>query len=131
MDAIALTDAAVTRSRSVSFSELSELERLLVTIWGVEADVNNGGFDQYYFNSYGDYALLAPAALREIGAISMAALVERANSAFGPGGPPADRDLRQERLEALRDAAAALWAELDEQFCNYPDDVARLLQQYV
>ena len=131
MDASALTDAAVARSHTVAFAELSEFEQLLVTIWGIEADVNNGGFDQYYFNSYGDQALLAPIALREIGAESMAVLVERANAVFGPAGPPAERNLRQKRLESVRGAAESLWSELDQQFWKYPDDIAFLLQKFI
>lgn len=56
MDIESLTDAALEKLWDQGFGVLDQREQLLVTIWGLEADVNNGGFDQYYFNSYGDFA---------------------------------------------------------------------------
>ena len=64
---------------------MSEPERVFVAVWTLEADVNNGGFDQYYVNSSGDYAWFAPQALRAVGAEKTAEIVEQANTAFGPG----------------------------------------------
>jgi hypothetical protein len=45
-----------------------------------------GGFRQYYFNSYGDFARLASHMLCEIGANNMAQIVDEANAVFGPVG---------------------------------------------
>jgi hypothetical protein len=127
----ALIDASVTRFIEVGSGPLSRRERLLVAIWGLEADVNNGGFNQYYFNSYGDFALEVPGYLRAIGADQAATIVETANAAFGPDGPPSDRDLRQDQLESLSEKAAEVWDELDAAFWEYPDDIERLVQAYV
>jgi hypothetical protein len=113
-------------ARMLSFDELAEADRVLICIWELESEVNNGGFHQYYFNSSGDYAYFAPTALRKIGALSMADIVERANAAFGPGGPPTSRQERQARLTALR---KDLWDDLDRQFYDYPDDIATLLER--
>jgi len=49
------------------FSELSPSERVFILIWDLEAEVNNGGFNQFFFNSAGDRASATPAALRAIG----------------------------------------------------------------
>ena len=35
-----------------SWSELSEPERAFVAVWELEAEVNNGGFSQYFFNAF-------------------------------------------------------------------------------
>jgi hypothetical protein len=59
-------DTALRRAQAVAFADLAEEDRVLVAIWALEADVNNGGFDQYYFNSSGDTAYYAPTALRLI-----------------------------------------------------------------
>jgi hypothetical protein len=126
-----LIDAALSRFDGNNFEGLSEIDQLLITIWGLEADVNNGGFDQYYFNSYGDFALKAPAALRKIGATTMASIVEAANAIFGANGPPADRNSRQDALFAISDAKDGAWEALDRQFWAYPDDIAVLLQNYL
>jgi hypothetical protein len=131
MDVTALTDASVSRFIEFGAASLSPMERLLVAIWGLEADVNNGGFSQYYFNSYGDFAAETPTHLRSIGAHQAAGLVEQANLAFGPGGPPSDRDERQCALERIEENAAEGWDALDNQFFSYPDDIAVLLTAYV
>ena len=131
MDIRSLTDAALERLWSGSFQDLGPREQLLVTLWGLEADINNGGFDQYYFNSYGDQAQIAPAALRQIGATQMAALVERANAQFGLGGPSMDQDQRQVDLLQIREAAGPVWEALEQEFWRYPDDIEALLRSHL
>jgi hypothetical protein len=120
-------DDAFTRFLDDSFETLAERDRILVAIWWLEGDVNNGGFGQYFRNSSGDQAWFAPQALRRIGAEKMTAIVEEANAEFGPGGPPRDRDERQERLLAMTGAQRARLDALDRRFCDYPDDLSRLL----
>src|SRR5687768_10134270 len=109
MDVTALTDSSVTRFIESGAAVLSPTERLLVAIWGLEADVNNGGFAQYYFNSYGYFASETPSYLRAIGANRAAALVEQANAAFGADGPPQDRNRRQKILEDIADLVGDDW----------------------
>ena len=106
---------------------MSARDQILVTIWGLEADVNNGGFDQYYFNGSGDQAWFAPTALRSIGAHRMADIAERANALFGEAGPPPDSDERQSALFRITDANEGAWDQLDREFYAYPDDIAALL----
>lgn len=51
-------------------------------IWGLEAEVNNGGYNQFYFNSSGQFYKHLPQVLRLIGACKFADLTERANNIF-------------------------------------------------
>lgn len=51
-------------------------------IWVLEAEVNNGGYSQFYYNSSGQYYLHLPEALRRVGATQFADLTERANKVF-------------------------------------------------
>lgn len=120
-------EEACSRFTGDNFASLSERDRILITIWGLEADVNNGGFDQYYFNGSGNQAWFAPTALRSIGAHRMAAIVERANAMFGEGGPPEDPDERQSALFRIAQANEEAWELLDQEFYAYPDDIAALL----
>lgn len=48
----------------------------------LEAEVNNGGYNQLYFNSSGQFATALPEALKLVGATQFADLTERANSTF-------------------------------------------------
>src|SRR5687768_15196846 len=131
MDIESLTDAALKKLWDQGFEVLDQREQLLVTIWGLEADVNNGGFDQYYFNSYGDLAQHCPGALRLIGANRTAELVELANAAFGTEGPPQNREERQDRLDEIRDTATPMWDSLEQEFYGYPDDLSELLRLHL
>jgi len=119
---------ALSRYVDVGFNRLTPDEQLLVVIWGLEADVNNGGFHQYYFNSYGNFARLAPGMLRGIGASHMAQIIDEANAVFGPLGPAQDRDDRQRALEAIDDDS---WDSLDNRFWAYPDNLSELLGRHV
>ena len=120
-------ESALARLEAVGYGALSDSERLLATIWWLEGDVNNGGFDQYYFNSGGNFAKLAPGALRFIGAHAAAQIVESANARFGPNGPPESRNERQTALDELRKADPVAFESLDAQFYRYPDDISGLL----
>lgn len=120
---------AIAREAKSGFAALSRRDQILFLIWWLQADVNNGGFDQYYFNSGSNRAKQAPEALRAIGANGMARIVEAANAVFGADGPPADRNERQVALAALSDNEP--WAKLDEQFWKYPDDIFELLKRYI
>jgi Domain of unknown function (DUF4375) len=114
-----------------AFDALPERDRILVAIWGLEADVNNGGFDQYYFNSSGDRAFFAAEALERIGASQMAAIVREANALFGPEGPSRDRDHRVRRLFEITADDEDLFDALDRRFFEYPDDISALLIAYI
>ena len=124
-------ETACGKFNGSNLDSLSEPDRVLVTIWGLEAEVNNGGVDQYYLNGAGDQAFFAPVALSLIGANQMAAIVKEANAAFGAAGPPPDWQLRRERLLGLTGREAGLWDRLDGEFYEYPDDIAALLTAYL
>jgi hypothetical protein len=94
---------------------LSPGRRALVLIESLEGEVDNGGFDQYYLNSSGDGASLAPAALRMFGQEKVALMVERGNAQF-PGGPPADRNQRLIQMKSLGEQAQKVWGDLDNEF---------------
>lgn len=115
----------------VGFDALPKRDRVLIAIWALEGDVNNGGFDQYYFNSSGDTAFFAATALELIGATRAATIVRRANAHFGSDGPPRDRDMRGHRLAELTADNDELFEECDGAFYEYPDDIATLLAGYL
>jgi len=52
--------------------------RAVYSTWWVEAEVNNGGFNQYFWNSSGEFARDAVAGFDLIGVPAMARLMERA-----------------------------------------------------
>ena len=131
IDLISVSEAVWAREAALGVEALSSAERVFLHVWNLEAEVNNGGFEQFYYNSSGDYALQTPGALREIGAARVAAIVEEANKLFGPSGPPSDRDARDAALEGLGDDVLDAFGALDDRFYEYPDDLGELLTRFV
>lgn len=56
-------------------------------IWVLEAEVNNGGYNQFYFNSSGQFYKHLPDALKLVGATKFADLTKRANYTFEKENP--------------------------------------------
>ncbi len=104
-------------------SSLTATERNLVAATWVGYEVNNGGFDQYFYNSSGDEAAQALAGLKEMGADGSAALLARAMAVFPDGQPPADRDRRVELMEKIALQSKPVWDKCDEEFYKLKEDI--------
>jgi hypothetical protein len=124
---IQLSDQVVPLIWQSPQPEISDAERVFICVWQLEAEINNGGFAQYYTNSAGDLATDAPAALEAIGAVRTARIVRAANAVF-PGGPSPDRDVREDAFDGLADG---VFEELDDRFLAYEDDLSSMLYAYV
>ncbi len=98
-------------------------------IENLEAEINNGGFDQFFYNSAGDNTAEAIQALETIGANRMADIVKRAASKFPGNMPPKDRFVRQELLLDISPNAEA-FEDLDAECYGYPDNLSDLLAKY-
>lgn len=60
----------------------NESRQAIYMIWALEAEVNNGGYNQFYFNSSGQFYKHLPDALKLVGANKFAKLTKRANYTF-------------------------------------------------
>lgn len=128
-----LIEFAGSRERlwKTPFDRLSFPEQVFVCVWELEAEVNNGGFDQYFFNVAGDNAHAVLAALDAIDAMRAREIAADAIAVFGPAGPPRDRDERQEILARFTEVQTERLDELGQAFLRYPDDLTSLLYAYV
>lgn len=61
---------------------LSAGKQAIFSIWMLQAEVNNGGFNQFYYNSSGQFAELALEGLNLIETEKYADLLERANKTY-------------------------------------------------
>ena len=100
-DAVDIHDGAA--ALDAQLARLTAGQRALLALHWTVAEVDNGGFDQYFMNSTGDLAHEALAGFRLIGAERSAALLERVFKAFPGGKPPRDQDARAALLDALSD----------------------------
>lgn len=62
-------------------------KQAIYIIWQLEAEVNNGGYNQFYFNSSGQFYKYLPDALKLVGAHKFSDLMKRANHTFEKENP--------------------------------------------
>lgn len=102
-------------------------ENIKQLIYDLEGEINNGGFDQFFFNSAGDQTQETIDALEKIGATHTAEIVKRAAAKFPNGMPSPDRGIRQEQLDLVSPDSDAFEAE-DKAFLEYVDDLESLVE---
>ncbi len=110
-----------------SLLRYSRGQRLLHAVRWYMIEVNNGGHDQFYFNSTGIVWKDALDGLIQIGAGGIADVLRESASRLG-GEPPVDRRRRQELLEALKPN----FEDLDEAFytAQHSEDLDHLMLDY-
>jgi hypothetical protein len=108
---------------------LSELEKVGVGVWLLDAEVNNGGFDQYYFNTRGVLALDTVKSLRSIGAQETASMLEAANAEFTKLPLPEDRGERNRLLDEVREKRG--FRALDTEYYHERENRIGLLARYL
>lgn len=111
--------------------KLNDSQKTFLLIENLEREINNGGFNQFYFNSSGDFANETVDALIKIGANKTAEIVKKANSEFNNGTVPKDRRKRHIELEKIEEKAEEKWDNLDTQFYKYEDNLTELLIAFV
>lgn len=130
-------------NRSSDDSELTnwtKQEKLYFSVCLLEGEVYNGGFDQYFSNTSGDYYSLAIAGLDELGAThSRSLLKEAAVTLFGKKEPPASQvgrwqimNSKARRLAEVvsRHRRASQLEKLDQQFWKDTDRLSDRLTGY-
>jgi len=97
----------------------------------LEREINNGGFNQYFFNSSSDFTHKTVKSLRAIGANKTADILQKAIDQFPNSNVPEDRTERQEILEQIQEMADLICEELDQKFFNYEDNLNMLNIEFV
>lgn len=128
---LAASDAAIGKYLADGLHGLTEVERTVCAVWIVDSEVNNGGFDQYFFNSSGDIYPEVPDALERIGAPRAASLARRAIAAFPSGQPALENFARQDQLLSLTEQNDAFFEELDQAWYTEIEDLEALLASYL
>ncbi|MFI1770245.1 DMP19 family protein [Thalassobellus citreus] len=83
-------------------SKLTKGQQAIFSTWWLEAEVNNGGFNQFYFNSSGQFAEMAEIGFKTIGAEKFSDLTKRANKIYIEN---------KERLEKFDDGTIESFSE--------------------
>lgn len=114
-----------------NMNKLTEEQKLFYYNQCLEREVNNGGFNQYFFNSSGDFAHMTIHSLQAIGANKTADILQKAIDLFPNGNVLNNRAERQKILEQMGEAADPIWEELDQMFFSYQDNLNKLNIEFV
>ena len=111
--------------------KLTEQQKNFYFNQNLEREINNGGFNQFFFNSAGDFAHETVNSLAVVGANKTAEILKKAIAQFPDHKVPSDRNNRQEILSQIEEDAKDIWEELDQKFFIYEDNLNDLNLEYV
>ncbi len=114
-----------------NLESLNEYEKNVLYLEMLEGQVNNGGFDQYFFNSSGEYSQETSNALQEIGALKMLEILEQAIKVFPSLPIPKDTETRRELMQDLPKEINQKLNELDQNFYVNAENSENLVIEYV
>jgi hypothetical protein len=113
-------------------NDLDSIERIIKLSSVLDAEVNNGGFDQFFINSSGDYTDEIHDAVKEIGAERKGLLLERAISLWPNSRVPKDRDTRIRWItEEAGSSVGETWESLDREYYALNEDLESLSRDYL
>lgn len=112
-------------------SDLSAPEKVVLLIENLEREINNGGFNQFYYNQSGNFAHETYEALKIIGADQTALIIRKANGAWPDSKVLVNQNDRQNLLSKIESKSERIWNECDAMFYEYKDDLSELLFEYV
>jgi len=93
-------------------------------------DIYNGGLEQFYSNSTGNFAPLFPAFASKVGAESKAAIVRSANALF-EGAELHDRDQRNARLDSFSDDSLEELEHLTDRYYDCSENIVEFLVAFI
>jgi HEAT repeat protein len=112
------------------FEKLTSQQKHYHAVFIYNAEVNNGGHSQYFFNTSGDEWKFAMAGLSAIGAGERAKILGEAVAAFGPAGPSETRSLRQDQLAKFDESTDKLLDRLDDRYYASKENIEVRLSLY-
>jgi len=128
---ISLSESDKTQFGKQDFATQSAPQQVFSSVWAVEAEVNNGGFSQYFLNDSCETAVFVAKALDTIGASRTADICRRAiATAFPAGLPPTPKAISTAAPDFPDEVLEQLGA-LDNEFFAYPHNLTDLLFAYV
>jgi hypothetical protein len=124
-------DELMKRLQSAGYRSFTPGERVFLSLWWFQAETNNGGLHQFFFNDSGAYVDDTLQSLELVGASKTADILRRAMTIFPDGRVPADILKRRKTLcdlpdELQWDRLGALTSELFQTH----ESIAERYQEY-
>ncbi len=119
------------KDQKQGFNSFSTPERYFFIIEGMMREVNNGGFNQFFFNSTGQRADVLVPALEAINSVEAKKIAQQAVDILGNPSSLED-DARIRHLKIItEDFEKDLWEECDKAFYDLPEPLDTLMLDYV
>lgn len=111
---------------------LSKGLQYVYATWLLEGEVNNGGFNQYFYNSAGDFKKEALEGLEHIGATENAKLLSEAIHIYNREKEMHDRVKKKGTIKAFSESYDETeLTNLDERFYSLAEDLSKLRIDYI
>ena len=106
-------------------------ERHVYAVQGMSREVNNGGFEQFFFNSSGELAFDLVPGLEAIGSRENLSIARRALERFGKPASLAEEARHAHLEKIIEERGWEIWQDLDDEFYDNPEDLEKMLLDYI
>ena len=106
-------------------------ERFVYAIEGMVREVNNGGWNQFFFNSSGALAFDLVPALEAVGSKKNLSIAERALKIFGKPASFGEDERSKQLAKVTRDGENNPWEALEGEFYQNPEDLDAMLVEFI
>lgn len=121
----------LNKEEKKGLDSFTDPERYIYVIEGMMREVNNGGFNQFFFNSSGYLAFDLIPALESINSIEAKEIAHRALKIFGEPSS-LDRDQRITHLKKItKNFELEPWNKCDDDFYNLSEPIEKLMIDYI
>ena len=111
-------------------ASLTPAERVVVAVEALEREVNNGGYNQFFFNSSAEHVPYIVDALTAAGCPNVAAITAEAIAVLGPQPGWSAEDISNAAADMNESDDERLSAP-DQKFSEYPDPIEQRLFAYI
>lgn len=106
-------------------------ERFVYAIEGMVREVNNGGWNQFFFNSSGALAFDLVPALEAAGSKENLSIARRAVELFGKPASLGDEDRYKQLVKVTKDGKIFPWEKLEDEFYENPEDLEAMIIEFI
>ena len=109
----------------------SQPERYVYAVEGMVREVNNGGWNQFFFNSPGALAFDLAPALEAVGSKKNLSIAQRALKIFGKPASLSEHDRSKQLAKVTRDGGNNPWDALEGEFYENPEDLEAMIIEFI
>ena len=128
---LALVHFSYDRMGDLQWEELPRGLRIALLVNEFDSQVANGGFQQYFFNSSGEYALETLGILQAVGARETAQLLEQALTVFPNSEPSQDNAQRADQVARLNDDQLKKLESLSQAYYQQNENLFEVTASYL